>query len=1088
MINNRSFMQKISSKRTMLLQLVFVTLTFVMMVVSSSLFVRNILKNHLTREAGDMLSQTKLRIESDLIEPQTALSIVSNTIRGMILQGYGFDSVCGYLEDIHKEMDNKMIGFIFDGFFAYFDVYGGVFFHSGGWEDEDFAVTERPWYKAGMEAGEETAVTPIYFSSRTNQYDITYVHRIFDNEGEPLGMICINVPLERIRNHVVNMQIAEGGYGALLNETIDVIAHPNQEFIGKPARQVSPGFSLIASELESGSDVFEREFESYLGQWIVASTMRLDSGWVLTLITPQAVYYQEMQNMIFIISILGATFAVVLIIILIRIDLAKDKSDEQNRRKDALLLDMEKLREADKRTQIMLDATPLGCKLWDRDLNVIECNQEAVHLFNLSDKQEFLNRFFDLSPEYQPDGILTKDKAAILVKKAFDEGRCQFEWMHQKPNGEPIPCEVTLVRVKHKEDFAVAGYIRDLREYKLMMSQLQAALIEAQEANAAKSKFLATMSHEIRTPMNVILGVAESQLFSEISPQKAKESFEKIFDSGNWLLHIINDILDLSKIEADKFELNPVAYEALSLINDTVNMNVMQFAHKQVEFKLEVDENIPLFLFGDELRIKQVLNNLLSNAFKYTNVGEVKLSLSSQNSTEKNTTLIICVTDTGQGMTSEQMSKLFDEYTRFNLEANRTTTGTGLGMTITNNLVKMMGGTINVDSTPGEGTVFTVRIPQGITEPGVLVGKKAIDDLKRFNFSNKQREKNTKIVREPMPYGKVLVVDDMKSNLDVAKLLLNPYKLQIDTASSGFEAIDIIKAGKEYDILFMDHMMPEMDGIETVKKLRQFGYNHPIIALTADAVAGQKDMFLANGFDAFISKPIDIRQLNDSLNKFIRDKERSRQDVLPKEVNQDYIDTGNEQTIQIPGVNADAGIALYNGETDIFISVLRSYVSNALSVIERMRTVTEESLPNYAINVHGLKGISSGIGAEKIRDAAANLEMLAKSGNLTSVLDGNENVISDTESLVDGIKAWLNEHDVQRPKPRLERPDRNLLIILRKSCEAYDMKGVDQVMDELESVSYDNDGELVAWLRDKIDGSDFSSVAERLSEYGDKFE
>ena len=1271
MLGNRSFIQKISDKRTLFLQLLFVTLAFLMMVVSSSIFVNTILRNHLLRDETNMLSQTKLKVEAEFIEPQTAIIAISEIIRSMIMNGSGDDEVLATMKYLSREFQQQTGGLAFDSLCGYFESFGGLFLHSEGGEwEENYDSIDHPWQTVVVEDGNENTISPVFINVCLEDFRVTFKRRLFDNEGKPLGMVYLNMPLDRIRDHVLNMQIAEGGYGVLLDDMNDVITHPRSEFVGKPASQISPGFSLIVEELESGNDLLELEIENYLSQWSVASTMRLDNGWVLILMTPKAVYYREMQNMMLVISILGASFALALIIILLRFDLAKTKSDEQNRRKDALLTDMEKQHEADERTQLMLDATPLGCKLWDRDLHIIECNQEVLHLFGLQDKQEFFDRFFELSPEIQPDGRPSKEKAAEFIKKAFDEGYNYLEWMHQKLNGEEIPAEITLVRVKHKGDYAVAGYIRDLRDYKQMMrkieqrdkllntvnhtagmllaieddknvidsilksmelmgrsvdvdrvqiwqneiadgvynfilkyewlsevglqknpvsigailpysripawtnkflrgeyvnsqfselsasdqefwdsfeiksmvmvplflrdrfwgifcledcrnehifseeeinilrsggllianaflrndmmqnirsgaAQLAKALREAQDANTAKSKFLASMSHEIRTPMNVVLGVAESQLFTEINPQKAKEAFEKIFDSGNWLLRIINDILDLSKIEADKFELNPANYEALSLINDAVNMNVMQFGHKLIEFKLEVDENIPLYLYGDELRIKQVLNNLLTNAFKYTNVGEVKLSLSATETDENKTVLLIRVSDTGQGMTGDQVNKLFDEYTRFNLEANRSTVGTGLGMTITSNLIKMMGGTIDVDSTPGVGTTFTVSIPQRITEPGVVLGKNAIENLERFNFSNRQREKITKIVRELMPYGKVLVVDDMKSNLDVAKLLLNPYQLQIDTASSGFEAIDIIKTGKVYDIIFMDHMMPEMDGIETVKKIRQSGYCHPIFALTADAIAGQKDLFLAKGFDGYISKPIDIRELNDSLNKFVRDKEHGRQEgqVLPAGLpSADH----EKAAIEIPGVETEKGLALYNGDIDIFVTVLRSYVANTLSVIEKMRNVSEESLANYAVSAHGLKGISAGIGAEKIKNAALDLEMKAKSGDLAGVLSGNNDLLEDTEFLVRDIQAWLREMDGQKPKPRLECPDRFLLDRLRKSCEAYDMKGIDAVMDELESASYDKDASLVDWLREKIDSSDFSIVAERLLEYGVK--
>ena len=1086
-------------KRTLFLQLLFVILTFLMMVVSSSLFVRNILKNHLSREAEDMLTQTRLKISSELIEAQTMLSVVTNSVHTMILQGESSEALYRYLRNIHKEIENTRTSFIFEGFIAYFEAFGNELFHSGDSKDENFNPKEHQWFETSNETDNKIDVTPIYFSQQTNQYNITYVQRLFGNKGESLGMVCLNVPLNNIREYVKSMHISKGGYGVLFDTKIDVIEHPSSEFIGRKANQISSGFSMISDELELGNNLFESEFENYLGQRIVAYTMRIDNGWALSLITPKDAYYKEMQNMMLIISILGSGFALVLIVILIRIDSAKGKSDEQNLHNELLLADLEKQHEADKRTQIMLDATPLGCKLWDRNLNVIECNQEALHLFDLKTKEEFFTRFFELSPEYQPDGRKTKEKAEEFVKKAFDEGYCRFEWMHKKLNGEAIPAEITLVRVKHKEDFAVAGYIRDLREYKKAMTKLESALLEAQEANTAKSKFLATMSHEIRTPMNVILGVTESQLLNNTLSQEAKESFEKILDSGSLLLSIINDILDLSKIEAGKFELNPAHYELLSLINDAANMSAMRFGYKQIDFLLHLDENIPLHLFGDELRIKQVLFNLLSNAFKYTNAGEVKLSFAAKKIDEKNTTLIICVSDTGQGMTPEQVNQLFEEYTRFNLETNRTTSGTGLGMTITRNLVKKMGGKIDVDSTPGKGTSFTVYIPQGISGQGIL-GREVIDNFQKINFTNIKRKEHTKIDRSPMPYGKVLIVDDMNSNLDVAKLLLNPYHLQIETAESGFEALDIIKSGKVYDIIFMDHMMPKMDGIETTKNLREYGYNHTILALTADAVAGQREMFMENGFDGFLSKPIDIRQLNDSLNKFIRDKQppepSAEADHVPSDphlsdktipktsAEADQLQAGGPP--DIPGIEAKTGLALYNGEFNLYLGALRSFVPNAITVIEKLRNVTKESLPDYAINVHGLKSISANIGAEKLQKAAFYLETKAKSGDLEEILFRNNSLLEETKNIISALQEWLGKFDSQNPKPLLAYPDRLLLSRLYTCCEAYDMDGIDEVMDKLESADYENDASLVIWLREKITELNFSEIVTRLKAYNEE--
>jgi len=270
------------------------------------------------------------------------------------------------------------------------------------------------------------------------------------------------------------------------------------------------------------------------------------------------------------------------------------------------------------------------------------------------------------------------------------------------------------------------------------------------------------------------------------------------------------------------------------------------------------------------------MNNLLSNAFKYTDKGEVALSVAveqARGGLSTNATIVFKVSDTGQGMTPEQIHKVFDEYSRFNMEVNRTTQGTGLGMNITRNLVHMMDGSISVKSEPGKGTEITVKLPQRAESSGAMIGKKMAEALQQFKMSSASQTEKAQITYDPMPYGSVLIVDDVETNLYVAKGLLSPYELSMETANSGFEAIDKVKSGSVYDIIFMDHMMPKMDGIEATKILREMGYNGKIIALTANALVGQAEMFMQNGFDGFISKPIDVRQLNAALNKMIRDKQ-----------------------------------------------------------------------------------------------------------------------------------------------------------------------------------------------------------------------
>jgi PAS domain S-box-containing protein len=705
-------------------------------------------------------------------------------------------------------------------------------------------------------------------------------------------------------------------------------------------------------------------------------------------------------------------------------------------------------KEADERTKIMLDSTPLSCTLIDNEYNIIDCNKEAERLFGLLSKQEYISRFFDFTPEYQPDGQKSQEKAYGIFKKVFDDGYANVEWQHLI-GGEIVPCEVILVRVKYYDEYIIAGYTHDLRKLKeadarvkeanersKMMSALEHAVAEAEMANRAKSSFLATMSHEIRTPMNAILGITEIQLQNAELPVETKNSLNIIYNSGYILLGIINDLLDLSKIEAGKFELTNSRYEMASLINDTINLNITRIGSKPLEFRLQVSEDLPLDIIGDELRVKQILNNLLSNAFKYTDKGEVSLSFSAKTENET-VTLTIVVSDTGQGMTEEQMQSLFNVYSRFNTKANHFVEGTGLGMNIVQNLVKKMGGDIFVKSEFDKGTEVTVHLTQSRAS-SAKIGKELAESLMAFRVESVSKISKAQIVREPMPYGRVLLVDDMETNLYVAKGFLLPYGLEIDTALSGIEAIEKIKLGNAYDIVFMDHMMPEMDGIEAAKVIRANGYAAPIVALTANAIAGQAEVFMANGFDGFISKPIDIRELNASLNKFVRDKHSRVNPELAK---------------------------IFARDAEKAIAVLQSY--------------DNENLQMYIISVHALKSALANIGETKLSDFARELEAAGKNKNTAFISEKTETFLGDLRAVVSKLKSAFGEHGTSEVLNEDIEYLRTTLQAIKAACAAYDVNSATTALKELKQKSWPNPyGELIDTISEHLLHSDFDEAGE----------
>jgi signal transduction histidine kinase/ActR/RegA family two-component response regulator len=399
----------------------------------------------------------------------------------------------------------------------------------------------------------------------------------------------------------------------------------------------------------------------------------------------------------------------------------------------------------------------------------------------------------------------------------------------------------------------------------------------AEKANEAKTKFLSSVSHEMRTPLNAVIGFSELSLSAQNLSEEVEENLRRIHSSGKSLLLLINDILNLSKIESGKYELVPVEYSVANVIHDCMVTNVIRATGKPIEFIVNVDEAIPGRLFGDEMRVKEIFNNLLSNAFKYTNEGSVEWEISSENM-QDGVWLVSRIKDTGIGIHPEVMESLFESFSQFDLPNNRKIEGTGLGLPITRQIVELMDGTLTVESDHGKGSTFTVRIRQGgigALPLGIVVAKQ----LHEMRFVSTEDETEANLERPYLPDARVLIVDDITNNLLVAQGMMQPYGMKITCVTSGFDAIKLIKEARvRFDAVFMDQMMPEMDGIETTRIIREeidsdYARNLPIIALTANAIEGNEAMMLERGFQAFISKPIDIQVLDKVICKWVRDRQ-----------------------------------------------------------------------------------------------------------------------------------------------------------------------------------------------------------------------
>jgi signal transduction histidine kinase/CheY-like chemotaxis protein/PAS domain-containing protein len=1468
-----------------LVQAAVVFLAFALMVITSYFFVSRIENENLRNRVKEAISYTEANIRGVILEGETNLAGIAQTIRGMILRGDSVEAIQEYVLDsnnyVQSNEETRFSGII--GFYGIFDVYGNVF-KAGDPHcipEEDYALQDCPWYIKAVEAEGDVGITQPHIDNMSGEGSVTFSRRIFDENGTAFGIVCLDINLDRLKQLAIHTRFAENSYGFLLNENLEIIAHPDSSILGMELRDVNIGIAISDAELRLHSYVSEFKTTNSMGVESVLFVEKLYNNWYMGIITPKIQYYHSTRNLAMILVMLGTVLAVMLVTILLRLSAEKNKADERMHimfdtmplganihNKDFKFLDCNesvlvlfdlsskqeyfdkfddlspeyqpdgrlskeaitklidkaflegycrfewmhrklngepipceitlvrvnydneyvlvvyirdlrelkkimkgieyrehllntvntvagillagndensfdvtlmksfkimgycmdvdriqiwrnefvdgkphfvlryewlsdygrnciqvpmglhfpyserpdwerlflrgehinapisgltesdrdflntygmksiviipmflddvfwgffsiddcrqertfsneeihiltsvglmmsnvinrnmqtvKLREADDRVRVMLDAVPMGANFWDKNYNIIDCNMESVKIFDLARKSEYCERFYELSPEYQPDGRQSKEKAIELLKKAFDQGYCRFEWMHQKINGEPVPCIITLVRVEYREDFIVAGYTYDLRELKNTIAQMNESrrslnimenilngidasvyvtipdtceilfinnymkkhfnlkfdcigqlcykvflntdkkcdfcpcqkldkepdsavvweihnpiteriyrcmdryiewydgrivhiqhsvdvteLISAKElaeqSSRFKSQFLSRMSHEVRTPMNVILGITEIQLQNEKLHPDIQEALSKISNSSYLLLGIINDILDMSKIEAGKLELVPLVYDVASLISDTLNVNIFKYDDKPIKFSLVADENIPAKLLGDELRIKQILNNLLSNAYKYTDKGEISMSISVEymegNSTQL--TLVFRVTDTGQGMTGEQLDKLFDEYIRFNMETNRKAEGAGLGMSITRHLVSLMNGEISVESEPDKGSVFTVRLPQGITDSGALGGE-VVNNLMQFRHVNmRQIKKTSQIVREFMPYGRVLIVDDMETNLYVTRGLMAPYCLSVETAISGFDAIQKIKNGATFDIIFMDHFMPKMDGIDTTKIIRGLGYKQPIVALTANALAGMAEMFMENGFDGFISKPIDIRQLNSYLNKFIRDK-------YPPEV----VKAAQKQAAIIK-ISAGTELPSYEKELNA------AFVRDAEKALEKMEIIhknayrRKDDIRQFVIHTHALKSTLTSIGETWLSSTAFELERAGRAENVHLIKEKTPAFLESLHTVIEKHKPKEDGGDMV-----LEDSDNNTgflgekLLVIQTACEGYDEITANAALSELLQKKWSNSVKnLLDSISEYLLHSDFDEAAAAAKDY-----
>lgn len=696
----------------------------------------------------------------------------------------------------------------------------------------------------------------------------------------------------------------------------------------------------------------------------------------------------------------------------------------------------------------------------------------------------------------------------------------------------------------------------------------------AEDATKAKTDFLANMSHEIRTPMNAIVGMVELIMREDIS-DIVREHVYNIKSASTNLLGIINDILDISKVEYGKVELTEDEYEFASIINDITNMAIVRIDEKDIEFLVEVDPNIPYKLYGDEIRLRQIIINLVNNAIKFTKSGYVKLKITSSTKDNNKITLNVSVEDSGIGIKSKDLDKLFESFKQVDTRRNRNIEGTGLGLAISKSLIELMGGSISVFSEYGKGSTFSFTLDQKITNhkgfaqlsndkfnKNILVyeesknyrkslyytftslGLKAsyCGDIKRFKKLLNQKKydyvfasvdiiesykdyildinKDTKLtimlnrnevyhimenvtaIQKPLyslpiaailndknisllyakdcnekyasfiaPEAKILIVDDNAVNLKVACGFMSQYEMQIDTANSGYEAINKV-TNKKYDLIFMDHMMPEMDGIDTTKAIRSitgsYYKNVPIVALTANAISGAREMFLSNSMQDFLSKPIDTKKLNNILKRWISDK--LKQSIGKKD---SIIDCDKDiKLINLELEDIDYKLSMFKNGLDInsYIDILKTFYNDGKEKINKLNYYSKEELKRYTIEVHAIKSSSASIGAYTLSEKAKILEDASRNGDILTIQNNHNDFIKQYNSILDDIKKHLEkikfDNDIKNKETNCDQiMDKDLFYKyideIKTAIDNFESDLAIELLNKIKDVKLDKDNKII---------------------------
>ncbi len=908
-------------------------------------------RNGIIRNGQSAAIQSKNYLSEYLSTSIDAIKITAYTTDGMIKSKKTNKEILDYLVG----QSTAVTSTVFENTTGLYGYVNGEYLDGAGWvPDAGWVATERPWYVTAMASdGNVTLIDP-YLDAQTGEVMMTIAKKLSDGKS----VVAMDISLDRVQKITEEaVKSGQSDYEFILDSRNMVVAHSDRNEVGKNyAAEQDSFWGVVLNNVKASDDnFFEFDYEKI---HYIAFAERIENDWRCLSVKNTTEIFTPLK------FLLGTTIAVVIVVVLIllyilnksnqRYDMAQELNEQLSSLSNIYLsvYDIDIIENTFKEIQ---STRPILGKLTKEDLSgassMIEATvRQMTGKASLDDALKFVNL------DTLNDRLKDSDTVALEYLNV------EQKWRRAR--------FIASQRLKNGIVSNVLWLIEDIDKEK----QERDALINLSErafaASEAKSSFLSNMSHEIRTPINAILGMNEI-IIRECGDANIISYAESIRTAGNTLLGIINDILDFSKIEAGKIEIIPVEYDLSSLINDLVNMIQHKADDKGLALSLEFDKGLPKMLYGDEVRIKQVITNILTNSVKYTEKGIVTFSIGFKRveAEADSVILLVSVKDTGIGIKPEDMKKLFAEFERIEEDRNRNVEGTGLGMAITKNLLHLMKSSLKVESIYGLGSKFSFELKQKVIK---------WEPLGDYEASYKAGLKERKRYREKFtaPTARVLMVDDNSMNLMVFKNLLKQTQIKIDTAISGDEGLRLTQSNK-YDVIFLDHMMPDKDGIETLQELRAQEQNPNCrtvaVCLTANAISGAREKYIAAGFDNYLTKPINPDKLEEMLLEYLP---AEKVEAASKDDADVAIQDEPPQAFKY--LNIAMGLQYSDGE-DMFREVVEMFCGlKDANKAKIQKAFDGGDWKNYTIFIHSLKSTALSVGGEQVGQIAKKLEAAGK--------------------------------------------------------------------------------------------------------------